>query len=406
MVMIKFILIFQESLKSVLSYRLRSFLSILSIALGIIGVTLVVGAVNGAYQKAGQILSMFGPDSVLVFGGTQKNQATGFRTKTLTFEDLYAIRDAFPTAYILVPMSARGDIKVSYKGNYVKTFVVGSTEGYSKSWTWDIYEGSDFSKEDVDKAVRKCLLGSYVKDQLFLNEDPIGKYIYVNNFACQVSGVLEERGISNFGVNINDRVIIPITVLSKFITGDYKYITAMRIRFEDVENLNNRIEELRQFLRYRHNLGDGKDDDFTIVGPGDILKFFVAIGGALIAFLTIITLITVSVGGFVMANLFLISVTERTKEIGIRRALGATKRDIFLQFIFEFFIITLLGAIVGFFLGSAMAKIISSFKVFEVVISLNIFFISIIISGALALIFGVAPAKKASEINPITAIRS
>lgn len=381
-------------------------MSIMSIALGIIGVTIVVGAVNGAYQKAGQILSMFGPDSALVFGGTQKNQATGFRTKTLTFDDLYAVRDAFPTAYILVPMSARNDVKVSYKGNYVKTFVAGSTEGYSKSWSWDVVEGSDFSKEDVDKAIRKCLLGSYVKSQLFVNEDPIGKYIYINDFACQVSGVLEERGISNFGVNINDRVILPITVLSKFITKEYKYITAMRIRFEDVNNLDNRIEELRQFLRYRHNLGEGADDDFTIVGPGDILKFFVAIGGALIAFLVIITLITVSVGGFVMANLFLISVTERIKEIGIRRALGATKRDIFLQFIFEFFIITIMGAICGFIIGSFLAKVISGFKVFDVVVSLDVFFISLIVSSFLALIFGVAPAKKASEINPITAIRS
>ncbi|MCX8083297.1 MAG: ABC transporter permease [Calditerrivibrio sp.] len=404
--MIRLLLILQEAIKSVLSYRLRSFLSIMSIALGIIGVTVVVGAVNGAYQKAGQILDMFGPDSLLVFGGTQRNQATGFRTKTLTFDDLEAVRDAFPTAYILVPMSARANIKVSYQGNHIQTFVVGSTQGYGKSWSWNVVEGTDFTKEDVDKAMRKCLLGSYVKDQLFGNEDPIGKFIYINDFSCEVSGVLEERGVSNFGVNINDRIVIPITVLSKFVTKEYKYITAMRIRFEDVSNLENRAEELRQFLRFRHNLGDGKEDDFSIVGPKDVLKFFVAIGGAMIAFLTIITIITVSVGGFVMANLFLISVTERVKEIGIRRALGARKKDIFLQFILEFFIITVLGAFLGFLLGSLLAGLISSFRVFDVVISLQVFIVAIVVSAILALVFGVAPAKRASEINPISAIRS
>ncbi|MCA1933165.1 MAG: ABC transporter permease, partial [Calditerrivibrio sp.] len=297
--MLKILLIFQEAIKSVVSYKLRSFLSIISIALGIIGVTVVVGAVNGAYLKASQILGMFGPDSLLIFGGTQKSQATGFRTKTLTYEDLYALRDAFPTAYIHVPMSAKSDTRVSYRSNHIKTFLVGTTENYSKAWSWNISEGSDFNSEDIDKSQRKCLLGNYVKEQLFGEEDPIGKYIYINDFSCIVSGVLEERGISNFGVNINDRVVIPITVLSKFVTKDFKYITALRIRFEDVDNLENRTEEVRQFLRYRHNLGDGRDDDFTIVGPKEVLKFFVAIGGALIAFLTIITIITVSVGGFV-----------------------------------------------------------------------------------------------------------
>ncbi|MCA1981129.1 MAG: ABC transporter permease, partial [Calditerrivibrio sp.] len=330
---------------------------------------------------------------------------TGFRTKTLTYEDLYALRDAFPTAYIHVPMSAKSDTRVSYRSNHIKTFLVGTTENYSKAWSWNISEGSDFNSEDIDKSQRKCLLGNYVKEQLFGEEDPIGKYIYINDFSCIVSGVLEERGISNFGVNINDRVVIPITVLSKFVTKDFKYITALRIRFEDVDNLENRTEEVRQFLRYRHNLGDGRDDDFTIVGPKEVLKFFVAIGGALIAFLTIITIITVSVGGFVMANLFLISVTERIKEIGIRRAIGAHKNDIFLQFIFEFFIITIFGAMVGFLGGFVIAKIVSSFKVFEVVISYHVFFISLFVSIVLALVFGVGPAKKASEIDPIKAIR-
>lgn len=404
--MLKILLIFQEAIKSVVSYKLRSFLSIISIALGIIGVTVVIGAVNGAYLKASQILDMFGPDSLLIFGGTQKSQATGFRVKTLTYEDLYALRDAFPTAYIYVPMSANNNTKISYKSNHVKTFLVGSTENYSKAWSWNVSDGSDFNSEDVNKAQRKCLLGSYVKDQLFGEEDPIGKYVYINDFACYVNGVLEERGVSNFGVNINDRVVIPITVLSKFVTRDFKYITALRIRFEDVENLENRTEEVRQFLRYRHNLGDGRDDDFSIVGPKDVLKFFVAIGGALIAFLTIITIITVSVGGFVMANLFLISVTERIKEIGIRRAIGAYKNDIFLQFIFEFFIITIFGAIVGFLGGFAIAKLISSFKVFEVVISYHVFLASLLVAIILAFIFGVGPAKKASEIDPIKAIRT
>jgi len=183
-------------------------------------------------------------------------------------------------------------------------------------------------------------------------------------------------------------------------------VRIIRVRFEDIKNLSSRIEELKSFLRRQHNLGPEIDDDFVIISPKEILKFFFTIVGSLVIFLIVITIMMVTVGGFVMANLFLLSVQDRTKEIGIRRSVGATRSDIFLQYMYEFGIITVMGGCLGFLLGVIFSRFLSNFELFAVTISFNVFIASIFVSILIAIIFGIMPARNASRVDPIKAIRT
>lgn len=398
--------IFLEAAQGVLSYKLRTFLSVFAIGLGIAAVTLVVAVVNGAYKSVTEIINTFGPDTVIVFGGSRNVSQFGFRSMTITVDDVQAVRDAFPTAYKINPFLPRGGVRISYKDKHHRTFSIGSPVGYTEMDSWAIASGRDIMPIDQETAASVCVLGDTVKKALFDDaEDPIGKMVKVNNFYCEVIGTLKPASAMGM-TDMNDRFIIPMSSMMKRISGQYKYVRLLRVSFEDVKNLSQRVEELESFLRMRHNIPDDEESDFMIISPEMIMKFFFAVSGAIMIFIGIMTLLTVTVGGFVMANMFLISVQERTKEIGIRRAFGATKSDIFLQFIMEFGIITILGALVGFVLGALGAKAVSGFGIFTAEISISVFFAALFVSIVIAGVFGTAPAARAASVNPIDAIRS
>jgi putative ABC transport system permease protein len=398
--------IFFEAVSGVMAYRLRTFLSVFSIALGIAAVTLVVAAVNGAYKSISELINAFGPDTVMIVGGQRNVSVMGYRSMTLTVDDINAIREAFPTAHRVHPFLPNMGTRMSYRDKHHRTLTIGTPIPYTAMESWTLESGRDLSQPDEDYAANVCLLGNRVKTNLFNdNEDPIGKFVKVNNFYCEVIGVLSPVSFMGMG-DMNDRVVMPMSTVMKRLAGQYKYVTMVRVSFEDVKNVGQRAKELESFLRMRHNLADDQDSDFMVVSPDMIMKFFMAVSGAIVMFIGIMTVLTVSVGGFVMANMFLLSVQERTKEIGIRRAFGASKSDIFNQFILEFGIITVLGALLGFVIGALGAKAVSSFGILTAEISLTVFFAALLMSIVIAAIFGSAPANKAASVNPIDAIRS
>jgi len=191
------------------------------------------------------------------------------------------------------------------------------------------------------------MIGQYLSQQLFGEEDPIGKYILIKRMPVQIVGVLEARGTAPTGENLDDRIVMPLTTVMTKVRNDPRYLSLFRIRFEDQDNLYRHVEKLRLFLRARHGILQDEPDDFRIISPKEIIKFLVAITGSLVAFLGITGIIALLVAGFVLANLFLLSVQERTREIGIRRSVGARKRDILLQFLGESVVITTAGGIAG-----------------------------------------------------------
>ena len=394
-----------QSVRAIKAFKLRTIFCLISVALGIASITVIVAATEGAYQKAFEIVGRFGPDALLVFGGGEEARATGQRQKTITLDDIDAVKQAFYSAYMVVPMTAMRDIQVSYKDTKYQTLIVGSTSDYSQVWTWPVIQGADFTEEDVRGLRNVGLIGQFLAAELFGDEDPVGKTILVRRIPVQIVGVLSERGTTPAGERLDDRVIMPITTLMRKLQNETKYVSAMRIRFLDQQNLSTYVDELRSFLRKRHRLPQEEPDDFTIISPREIIKFLVALTGSLVAFLGVTGLIALIVAGFVLANLFLLSVRERTKEIGIRRATGAKKRDILIQFLGESVFITTLGGIFGFVLALVSSRLLMSIAQFPIHFSWKAFVIGMLLSWAVGIGFGLQPANRAANLKPIEAIK-
>jgi len=393
-----------NSLVATFSFKLRAFFTILSVSLGIAAITIIVAATEGAYQEANKIVAKFGPDAVMLISGAEEERALGSREKTLTLDDMQAITDAFPTAYFIVPTSS-SDATLSHKNKKYSSRIIGVGENYTDAWNWPVAEGDDITEEDVKASKNIALIGQYTSEKLFGSQDALGKFMLINAIPFKVVGILSERGVSPRGTNLDDRVVIPITTLMKKFLNEKQYVSSIRVRFTDQEQLTVRTEELKAFLRERKKLQPDQPDNFRALSPTEIIKFLVALTGSLVFFLGATGLITLIISGFVLANLFLLSISERKREIGIRRAVGAQKTDIILQFLFEAIALTFCGGICGFLIAFSGSGLLTYIAQFPIVFSPKAFIISLLLSITVGIIFGLQPAIRASEINPIEAIK-
>lgn len=388
------------------AYRLRSAFVICGVALGIASLTIIVASVDGAQRKALEIVKFFGPDAAFVLGGDITSRAVGQRVLTLSWEDARAIRESLPGAYLVVPMRGKSGLIVHYLDNQEELpIAVGATAGYAEVWNWPLAEGRDFTPEDVDRGAKVCLIGDTTARELFGNTSPVGRTVFLDRVPLQVIGRLSYRGLSGGGGSIDDRVILPITTLTQRFNLDRKYFRGLRVKFRDPGNMPANVEGLRSLLRHEHRLGPGDKDDFTILTADEILKFLSMFKGGLVIFLGVTALVAVVVGGFVLANLFYLSVAERTVEIGLKMALGAKQRAILLQILAEAVVLTLLGALVGMALGMAMGQLLERLGILQIFFSWKVFFLSLAASVAIGVLFGLKPARQAAALDPIAALR-
>ncbi len=398
----KFKYILKNSFIAIKYYKLRTFFSILGIALGIASLSIIVAAVEGAYKKAYEVVESFGPDSILIFGGKQEKKGIRNRNKTLTINDLEEIKKAFPFIKLIMPIVIYKG-KVYREGEILNTTIYGVDNNYEEAWSWYLSEGRFFTNEEIKQKKYVCILGIYVRNQLFKpNEEPIGKTIFINKIPCKVIGVLEPRGTTLTGRNLDNRILMPYTSVMYKILHDPKYISAIRIRFYKGIDINEAVEEIKAFLIFSKR---AKSEDFFILTPNEILRFLFALTGSLVLFLGLSSLISLTIGGFVLSNLILLSVNERTSEIGIRRALGAKRKDIILHFLAEVFIIVFIGAVVGFILGIIGAKLLKLIADFPTSFSLFGFIVSLIVSIIVGFISAISPSLKASRLDPVKAIK-
>jgi putative ABC transport system permease protein len=399
------LLFIRHCIKALFHFKLRSLVCLLSVAFSIAAFTVIAATIEGAYQKAFETVERFGPDGVVIHSGALGQEQLR-QKKTLTLADADVLRDAITTALYVLPITQTPDTMVSYKGEKIETFLIGSLETYSAAWRWPIIEGSEMTALHVRGSRNVCLLGQYVLKKLFTNhESPIGKYIIVKNIPCQVIGVLNERGMTPSGRNLDDRVVMPLTTVMKKILHETKEVNAIRVRFIDQQFVSKGIADIKSLLRERHKLQDDKEDDFRILSPDEIIKLLATLSGSLVGFLGTTAIVTLIVAGFIVANLFHLSVKERTKEIGIRRALGATQQDIRQQFLMESTTITVIGGLVGFVFGVLSSRILILLADFPLLFSWKAFILSMVLSALLGVVFGLSPASKAANLNPIEAVR-
>lgn len=398
--------IFGMGLGAVWAFKLRSFFVILGVAFGIASLTLIVTAVDGANRKATELVEMFGPDSALIFGGNFMKHAIGMRSLTLSREDARRIKASLPGAYRVLPMRAKGGqtVKAGNK-NYHDVLVIGATENYAEAWNWPLSEGRDITAEDERLGAKIALLGDKPARELFGDESPVGKVIYITNIPFQVVGKLSYRGFSGGGGDIDNRIIIPLNTLLQRYNLDRKYFRALRVKFYEPDYMAAHTENLRSLLRHLHHLQPEQDDDFTILTADEILKFLAMFKGGLTIFLGVTATIALLVGGFVLANLFSISVSERSEEIGLKKAMGAHSSAIMLQFLVEACALTLLGGILGLFLGLGLGQFLSRLDILVIQFSWKAFFMALAGSQIVGLIFGLKPAKQAADLDPIQALR-
>jgi putative ABC transport system permease protein len=403
--LIRHIKILPHSLQAAMSYKIRAFFCVLSVALGVASITIIVASTEGAYKKANEFVERFGPDSLLILSGSPEARAIGLREKTLTFADVDALKGAFSTAYVIIPMISASGVTISYGDKKTQSRIIGSDNNYTLAWSWQVLQGSNFTEDDIKSANKVGLMGNELHKNIFGNENPIGKYIIAGGIPVKIVGLLKERGTTASGTNIDDRLIMPITTVMKKIKGEKKYISSIRLRFLDQKNLSIHKESVRQLLRQRHRIQDDIGDDFRIISPDEIIKFLVALTGSLILFLGIVGIISLVVSGFVLANLFLLSVSERRQEIGIRRAMGARKTDILFQFLEEAVILTCSGGILGFLLGLAGSRLLTYLAEFPIHFSYKAFLGGMLLAILIGVSFGLHPARKAAGLDPIHAIK-
>jgi putative ABC transport system permease protein len=393
---------------ALLAHKARSLFVVAAVAMGIAALTVIVASVDGARRKALEIVDFFGPDAVLVLGGDIENRPVGQRTNTLTWSDARAIARSLPGAYAVLPMRSVRAVTLRYGNkNHEAPTVVGATENYAATWNWPLSEGRDLSEEDIARGAKVALIGDAPAKALFGDASPIGRTVMVKNLPVQIVGRLSYRGFTGGGsdVSVDDRLIMPISTLTQRFNLDRNYFRGLRVRFHDPDLIGVHMENLRALLRHEHKLGPTIPDDFTIMSASEILKFLTAFTGGLVAFLGVTAGVAILVGGFVLANLMFLGVSERRVEIGLRKAVGATSGAILIQFLSEAVYLTLAGAILGVGLGVGLGESLSRLGMLELRLSPKIFVLSLAAALAIALAFGLRPARKAAGLDPIEALR-
>jgi len=382
---------------------LRSVLTALGIIIGVGAVIAMVSIGNGAKsQVEGQIASL-GQNIISVFPGnfTQGGVRGGFGSaSTLTVEDAMAIRNEVAGVANLSP-DMRDRSQILANGQNWSTTVQGEDVSYLDIRLWNIAEGTMFGDSDVRSGAKVCVIGKTVADQLFQGDDPIGQTLRIRNIPFKVVGVLAPKGFNFFGQDQDDVVIVPYTSHLKRIARR-PYLNSITIQAASADQMARIQQDITDLLQQRRN---GRDPDFTVRNQQELAEAATATTRTMTVLLGAIAGVSLIVGGIGIMNIMLVSVTERTREIGIRLAVGAHGRDVLLQFLTEAIILSMMGGILGILLGVGSSQLISKLNGWPVLVSSTAVIGSFAFSAAIGVFFGFYPARKAAELDPIEALR-
>ncbi|MDO9633248.1 MAG: ABC transporter permease [Humidesulfovibrio sp.] len=388
---------------------MRSFLTMLGIMIGIGAVIVMVAVGSGASKQIADQIATMGSNLILILPGSTTSggiRAGGGSAPTLTYDDVKAIRNECPAVSLAAP-TVRGTAQVVYGNMNWSTVIQGVTPDFLWIREWKTVRGREMTQNDSDTAQKVCALGNTVAETLFGDEDPTGKQVRIKGVPFTVVGVLEVKGRSPQGSDQDDAVFVPITTAQRKLFGSPipNTVGVILVQAKDQSLLPQAEKEISALLDQRHRVSPTRERDFTVRNLTEILAVSQQSSQVMSTLLGAVASISLIVGGIGIMNIMLVSVTERTREIGIRMAIGAREGDILLQFLAEAVLLTLLGGIIGILLGVGSALIISALFSWPTLISANAIILAVVFSSAIGIFFGYYPARKAAQLNPIDALR-
>jgi putative ABC transport system permease protein len=397
------------SLRALRVNKMRSALTMLGIVIGVGAVIAMIAVGTAASSKISEFISSIGSNILMVLPGS--TSAGGVRMgagtqSTLTLGDAEAVQRECPAVSQVAPVLS-GVAQIVYGSQNWSTGITGTTPSMFIARDWQIASGRVFTNQEVRSAAKVCLLGQTVVDNLFGALDPVGQVLRIKNVPFVVVGVLEAKGQDPGGHDQDDVVYVPVTTAQKklFGTAFPGMIRIMYVQAKGLGDMNAAESQITELLRQRHHIGPHQDDDFTVRNLTQILQAREQSADMMTILLGAIASVSLLVGGIGIMNIMLVSVTERTREIGIRMAVGAKTWDIRLQFIIEALILSLIGGIAGIVIGVSASRLLSIFAGWDTVISPFAITLAFGFSGLVGMFFGFYPAYKASLLDPIDALR-
>ncbi len=402
----QFLLTAMIALRALRRNKLRSSLTALGIIIGVASVVAMVALGNGAQARIESQISALGQNLLTIFAGSRRaggvNSGLG-SASALTLEDADAIRREVPDVVAVSPEDTTSAQAIANGRNW-STTIAGEAPEYLEITDWKLADGSMFTARDVRSAAKVAVIGSETAHELFGPLNPVGQTVRVKNMPFVIIGLLESKGTGMGGMNQDDRIIVPFTTAMRLLTGD-KFLRSVSVQISGANRMDAAEQQITSLLRQRHRLSAGRDNDFSIFNQKQIADTVSSVTTIITLLLGAIGGISLLVGGIGIMNIMLVSVTERTREIGIRIAVGAQPADILLQFLIEAITLSVLGGTIGVLLGVGASDLVGRLTSFIPIVSTGSILLAFGVSCAVGVFFGFYPARKAALLNPIDALR-
>ncbi|MCF8261594.1 MAG: ABC transporter permease [Melioribacteraceae bacterium] len=398
--------LFKVAFKSLLKARMRSLLTTLGIIIGVSAVIIMVAVGEGAQREIEEQINSLGSNLIVIFPGASRSGGVSRGAGSFnrfTMKDLEKIEEQATLIKAVSPVVRSGGQVIGGGTNW-NTGIYGVSPSYLEIRDWELEYGEIFTERDERSRSKVCVLGSEVAENLFPNQNPVGEMIRIVNTPFKVIGVLKEKGQSAMGSSNDDLILAPSNTVLYRLSGG-RYIHFIYASASSLEKIDAAQEELRQIMRAAHNIDFGEDDDFTIRNQTEITEAASESSEVMTMLLGSVAAVSLIVGGIGIMNIMLVSVTERTREIGIRLSIGARGSDILIQFLLEAIVLSLIGGILGILISIFTIYLLNEYSTLTAELNLFVVAFALIFSGFVGVFFGFYPARKASALNPIDALR-
>jgi putative ABC transport system permease protein len=390
------------ALRSIRRNLLRSFLTILGIVIGVSAVITMVTLGNGATLAVQNQISSLGTNLLQVRPGQRMGGGSG-GAPSFKESDADAIASQIGGIAAVAPEARTGATLVAYGRNWTSS-IIGSTNAWLTTGNWKLADGREFSDDELRAGAAVCLIGQTVRRELFGNRAVVGEQLRVKQISCEVVGVLTSKGQGSFGNDQDDVVLVPIKTLQRRITGNTRVNTVL-VSMMDGSDANRVKAGLTQLMRERRKLADDDEDNFNVLDTKQLADTLSGTTKVLTTLLGAVAAVSLLVGGIGIMNIMLVSVTERTREIGLRLAIGALEREVLLQFLIEAVVLAALGGVIGIVLATGASFVLAGVMDVPYVFNPSVNLLSFVFSAGIGVLFGYFPARRAARMDPIEALR-